>query len=252
VEVRSGRDGTTLGLALLGMALAIACAAGSSAPTARAAQPDPKLPAGAELTRDPQTGTVRFLKGPDLSRDLDADPAFKATRAAGDAEGVARAFLAHFAGLWRLDDPSAELTKRRIDVDRSGASHVRLSQVWRGLPVLDAELIVHLDRDRRVVLVNGTYFATPRDLDPTPALDATAARAAAARATDGEPCAACATDLVVFAERRAAPRLAWRIAPPKGQIKGEEIVIDARKGDVLRRLPAAQTGTRGKLGGKGR
>jgi hypothetical protein len=226
------------------LAVALACA-GSSAPggaSSKADLPVPDLPPKSELVLDPANRTVRFFKGQDLSRELDADPVFKAARAAGDAEGVARAFLDHFAGLWRLDDPKAELALRRVDVDRSGASHVRFDQVWRGLPVADAKLNVHLDRNRRVVLANGVYVPTPRAVETTPSLDAAAARAAAAREIGGEPCAICAVDLVVFAEAGAAPRLAWRVAPEKARIRGEEVMVDAASGAVLRRVPASQSG----------
>lgn len=227
---------------------AFACATGAPAPDAAAAPretAEPALPDGASLDRDWTTGTVRFLKGQNLSRDLDGDPAFKASRSAGDAEGVARAFLAHFQPLWRLDDPKAELALRRVDVDRSGASHVRFTQMWRGLPVPAAELIVHLDRARRVVLVSGSYFASPRDVAIEPKLDAAAAR-------DAAGCAACAADLVVFAERGKPSRLAWRVAAPSGRIQGEEITVDAKSGDVLRRLPAALPSGRGISKGEAR
>jgi Zn-dependent metalloprotease len=194
------------------------------------------------LERDLATGTVRFLKGENLSAELDGNPTFKASRAAGDSEGVARAFLAHYRTLLRLDDPATELVKRRIDVDRSGASHVRFAQIWRGLDVLGAELIVHLDRERRVVLVNGAYAPTPHSVDTKPSINATQARAAAAKAAGGEPCSTCPTELVVFADRHASPRLAWRVAPPAGQIHGEEILVAADDSDVLRRLPVALSG----------
>ena len=247
--------GTTLGT--LGRCLAASCAVWVTAlalacgggPPARAAGPEPKLPRGSQLEREFGTGTIRFLKGQDLSQDLDADPTFKASRLGGDVEGVARAFLRHFSSLWKLDDPDKELVKQRIQVDRTGASHVRFEQAWQGLRIPGAELIVHLDRDRRVVLVTGGYVPTPRGLETTPKLDAAEARAAAAKETGTAPCDACTTELVVFAERGSDARLAWRIAPPKGQIKGEEITVDAKGGSLLRRLPAAQAG-RMKLGGE--
>jgi hypothetical protein len=229
---------------VVAIALALACASGSSPHAA-------KLPRGAALERDLANGTVRFVKGPNLCSDLDADPTFNASRAAGDSEGVARAFLAHYRELWRLDDPATELVKRRIDVERSGASHVRFAQTWRGLDVAGAELIVHLDRERHVVLVNGAYVPTPRTVDTRPSIDATQARAAAAKAAGVEPCNACTAELVVFAERHETPRLAWRVAPPASQIRGEEILVAADDGDVLRRLPIALSG-RPRPGGESR
>jgi Zn-dependent metalloprotease len=218
-------------LAVAAILIASACSTGKTRASA-----EPALPPGATLTRDPVSGTVRFLKGQNISRELDGDPLFRAARNAGDAESVARAFLTAYAAVFRLDHPSEELTKRRIDVDGIGTTHVRFDQTYRGLPIPGAELIVHLDRERRVVLVNGTTIATPTGLDVTPALAANDARGIAARDAGlaADACAACAADLVVFAERGAKPRLAWRIAAPSGAIQGSERTIDAQDGTLLR------------------
>ncbi len=208
------------------------------------------LPTGATLMRDPESGTVRFLKGQNLSRELDGDPLFRAARNAGDAEAVARSFLTAYAALFRLDDPKRELVMTRIDVDRIGTTHVRFDQRYRDLPIPGAEVIVHLDRERSVVLVSGGYIETPRELDVAPAITADAARSIAARAgdLDAAVCSACATDLVVFAERGAPPRLAWRVAAPAGAITASERWIDAQSGAPLRALPVATPGARSKPG----
>ena len=231
-------------LAVAAILIAPACSTGGTK-----ASPEPALPAGATLSRDPASGTVRFLKGQNISRELDGDPLFRAARNAGDAESVARAFLTAYAAVFRLDHPNEELTKRRIDIDKIGTTHVRFDQTYRGLPIPGAELIVHLDHERRVVLVNGTTIATPSELDVTPALSADDARAIAARDAGlaADACAACATDLVVFAERGAKPRLAWRVAALAGAIQGAERTIDAQGGALLRNLPAAIPG----VGSKG-
>ena len=229
-------------LSMVATLSASGCAGGSGAATpAPPAVPEPPLPVGATLTRDPVTGTVLFLKGQDLSRELDVEPMFRANRGAGDAEGVARAFLAAYAPIFRLDQPNEELVVRRIDLDKIGTTHVRFDQTWRGMPIPGAQLIVHLDRDRRVVLVSGKYFATPDDLETAPKLSADEARAIAAReggfAEGG--CAQCAADLVVFAEKKQPMRLAWRVGVPPDSIAALERTIDALDGTLLRSLPVA-------------
>lgn len=213
-------------------------------PAARAepAVPDPPLPPGATLTRDPSNGTVRFLKGQNLSRELDVEPMFTATRNAGDAEGVARTFLTAYEPLFRLDDLDQELVLRRVDVDKNGSSHVRYDQVYRGMPILDAQLIVHLDRNRRVVLVSGKYITTPNDLaDDAPKLTAAEARAIAERegALAAGACGACSAELVVFLEKYKPPRLAWRVGVPLDSVGALERTIDAEDGALLRSDPVA-------------
>jgi len=250
MQHRSVVIGFVAWLAAAAIFAASACAGGAVGPSketsvVRAAS-ELALPTGATLTRDPATGTVRFLKGQNLSGELDGDPLFRAARNSGDAEAVARAFLTAYAAVFRLDDPNHEMAKKRIDVDRIGTTHVRFEQAYHDLPIPGAELIVHLDRERRVVLVSGSYIATPRELDGTPAISANDARAIAARAGDlgADACDACATDLVVFAERGAPPRLAWRVAAPAGAIAASERLIDAQSGAPLRSLPVAIPGAR--------
>jgi Zn-dependent metalloprotease len=231
-------------LATVATLFAAGCAVRSreATPPAAAAVPEPPLPAGATLTRDPSNGTVRFLKGQDLSRELDVEPMFTATRNAGDAEGVARTFLAAYAPLFRLDQIDQELVLRRIDLDKNGSTHVRFDQVYRDMPILESQLIVHLDRNRRVVLVSGKYVTTPTHLaNATPKLTADDARTIAARegALAEGACAACKADLVVFLEKYQAPRLAWRVGVPLDSVGALERTIDAENGALLRSVPVA-------------
>lgn len=198
-----------------------------------------KLTEGAVLKQDPVNQTVRFLRGPDLSQQLDADPAFSAARRAGDPEGVARAFLQHYAELFRLEDPRAELTLQRIDLDRFGTTHVRFEQRIGAYPIPGANLNVHLDRSRRVAMVNGVYVPTPTGFETTAKLSEADARAIATRET-GVPCDACTVDAVVFAEAALEPRLAWRVVPPADRIDASELILDASDGAVLRRQPVAR------------
>ena len=217
-------------------------ASGCAGRTGAAPQaPEVALPRGATLTRDPASGTVLFLKGKDLSRELDLEPVFRAKRNAGDAEGVARAFLAAYAPVFRLAEPNEELVLRRIDLDKNGSTHVRFDQAFRGLPIPGAQLIVHLDRGRRVVLVSGKYIQTPADFAMTPKLSADDARAAAEREGGfaAGACAACAADLVLFAEKNQPPRLAWRVGVPIDSAGALERTIDAENGALLRSLPVA-------------
>ena len=230
---------------ILVVVLAIAAtfsAAGCASRTGAApAAPEMPLPRGATVTRDPLSGTVLFLKGKDLSRDLDLEPVFRATRNAGDAEGVARTFLSTYAPVFRLDAPGEELVLRRIDLDKNGSTHVRFEQSFRGMPIPGAQLIVHLDRNRRVVLVSGNYIQTPRDFSATPTLSAADARAAAERegGLAAGACAACAADLVLFTEKNSPLRLAWRVGVPIDSVGALERTIDAEDGTLLRSRPVA-------------
>lgn len=232
-------------LALLLAITSLACAGGTpgSGPPARRARP---LPADATVHRDPALGTIRFASGPDLARELAGDPALREARAHDDPAAIARAFLAGCADAFRLDDPAAELALRGVRADREGRRIVRFDQRWHGVPVLRGELRVHVDAEGRVVVVSGATIPTPRAVDPEPRLDAAAARERAAAAL-GRPaggCARCPAELVVAAPDGAPPRLAWRVRPPAGALH-DELLVDARTGDILERIPVVLPGARG-------
>jgi len=202
-----------------------------------AASPGREFPAAARVVRDPANDTIRFLEGPS---GLDGDPAYEAARDERRAVNVARAYLAHYRAAFRLDDPEVELFAPDLAKTDASGTHVRFQQVWRGLPVDGAEIIVHLDGDRRVTGVSGSYVPTPRLFDRKPALTADEARSIASRS--GADCSRCRAELVVFAERDVDPRLAWRVAAPPLSITGAVLLIDADTGAVLRRVPVALPG----------
>jgi len=90
--------------------------------------------------------------------------------------------------------------------------------------------------------VNCATMPIPTGVDADPALDAAAARerAAAALGRPAGACSACRAELVI-APADGAPRLAWRVRPPRGALH-DELVLDARSGAVLERVPVALPG----------
>lgn len=216
---------------------ALACTTGGGG--AGAAGGARGFPSDAQVERDPANGTLRFLAGPDLTRGLEGDPDLRAARAAGDPAAIALAFVAAHAGAFRLARPAEELAVREVRPDRDGRRIVVFDQRWRGVPVLRGELRVHVDAAGRVVVANGATIPTPSDVDTAPRLDAAAARARAA-AVLGRACDGCSTELVI-APAGAGARLAWRVGPPPGALS-DALVIDARDGEVLERVPVALPG----------
>lgn len=244
----AGQGGTGRGrrwaMPLAIAALACSAAGSGGAPPAKPSRHERGFPPGATLRRDPATGAIRFVAGSDLSQGLASDPDFRAARARGDAAGMARAFVAAHAEAFRLERPADELAVRELRPDREGRRIVVFEQRWRGLPVLGAELRVHLDAAGRVVVVTGSTIPTPTDLGVEPALDAGTARERAARALGRPPgsCGACPATLVI-APVEGGPRLAWRVRPARGTLH-DELWLDARSGAVLARVQVALPGAR--------
>lgn len=70
-----------------------------------------------------------------------------------------------------IEHPEAEFVARRAHQDEQGAWHVRLEQVYQGVPVYGAEVIAHT-QNGAFALLNGRYYPTPQLASVTPTLSA--------------------------------------------------------------------------------
>ena len=121
-----------------------------------------------------ETGKVRFM-GTSLDHPM-AQPA--ALAAGASAEQAARGFLATYGQLFGLQDQAQELQVVREKAARGGRSFVRFQQMYQGIPVLGAELVVQVDAQGNVVSANGELLPGPQ-LDILPQIDAATARSRA-------------------------------------------------------------------------
>ncbi len=120
------------------------------------------LAAELQVTRDGSSGRVVAVQvkgeaatpgGKGLSREA--------------ARATALDFLAEHGELWGLKDPASQLVL--VPDDLRGAAHPRFVQVEQGLPVLGAELNVHLNAAGRVYAVTGKL--SPDLSGTTPTID---------------------------------------------------------------------------------
>ncbi|WP_234734037.1 M4 family metallopeptidase [Tellurirhabdus bombi] len=75
-------------------------------------------------------------------------------------------FLGQIKGVLKMDNPDEQLKITRTETDALGQTHVRMAQVYQGIPVHGSELIAHLNNGV-VTLLNG-QFRTPKSV-PTKA-----------------------------------------------------------------------------------
>jgi Zn-dependent metalloprotease len=185
------------------------------------------------VTRSPATGTVTFLAAP-LGRVIPlADPTAM-TPAAG-----ALAFVGQYAKAFGLTTDSAMQVTKVDAVDSVGMDHVRLQQLYRGIPVTGAEMTVHL-HGSGVAAVLAKTVPDLAGIDVTPAVDPdTAGRSA--REAVGKPTAglreARSPRLEVFNRGLlegglGVTRLAWFVEVV-GEGVREYVWVDARRGVVL-------------------
>lgn len=195
-----------------------------------------KVPDDSTIRFDPNNETVNFWKGRNLSRSLDNDPVFAELRSKALFSSMALAFLSAHHEVFKLQDPFQELAPASASADDLGYIHVKFQQRFLSIPVLNAEIIVHLNPTHQVNLVNGRYIPTPLGLDTEPALSAQeAARRAAEYHADSAPeISDAAAEHVIYAPDGSNPRLAWQVPAHSDRVKGSKIfIIDARTGELL-------------------
>ncbi|MCS6844061.1 MAG: M36 family metallopeptidase [Caldilineales bacterium] len=179
----------------------------------------------AEVVVSPLTGVPTVLRGCNPPAAGEADPA-----------AAARAFLERYAPALGLAD-AGELALLSVRHGLSSA-HVRFQQTVAGLPVLDAYVSVHLDRNGRVQVVHSSARSR---LAVDPASIAVSAEQAAAAAKEavglvrlrreGPP-----PELVVLAEGEDVGRLAWRVMLLAAEPQGDwEVLVDAVTGAAIKR-----------------
>ncbi len=179
----------------------------------------------------PTAGTPRQIKGQVLQQ-AQAQSFFSFGK--DTHEATAQKFLQANRALLRLDDPQAELTLTRQQTDALDRTHLRFDQMYNGLPVWPAELIVHLDPNGHVDLLNGVFVPTPKKLDTTPVIDeATAVEYARTGLTDGDKAEVATSELIIYAPGDTPPRLAWKLELHISLTSRWLVVIDAINGDEL-------------------
>lgn len=136
---------------------------------------------GAEVGYSPHTGKVRFLgtlpgmaiKQP-ITLDYHPSP-----------ETAARSYLSVCGSLFGVRDQAAELTLKSQRQTEDGRFVLRFSQVFQGIAVFGAELVVQLDADNNIILVNGDFLPdislTTVAAIATPAAEETALQLVAAK-----------------------------------------------------------------------
>ena len=144
--------------------------------------------------------------------------------------------------------PKAEFVAKATETDEQGNAHVRMDQVFNGLPVWGGELICHT-QNGAFGRMNGRYFPTPKLNSLTPVLQAEAAIQKVKseigvanlktdwseddlKLIDGQPFSA---TLIVFhpKESLSGERLTWHVAARPNVFSRSEWFVDAVTGEVL-------------------
>ncbi len=195
---------------------------------------------GADVRWNARRGSPSLISSPNLLQAAGAsDPAVKGLKGVARAEAAAINVMAGLAPLYGLADAKASLQVKRSSTDVAGYRHVRLQQIYQGLPVVGGGTIVHFDSKGACRSVNGRIIPDLH-LTITPRRSAAAAGVAVLKAfgQTGNPAGTLAgpAQLVVWA-RGAVPRLAYelevRYAHPEGGTGQWRYVVDANSGQIV-------------------
>ncbi|MBF0608199.1 MAG: M4 family metallopeptidase [Candidatus Magnetobacterium sp. LHC-1] len=122
------------------------------------------------------TGRVSFMRFDGAG----TIPRMRGLTESATAEAAARGFLEEYGRLFGLDSQTEELQVIRQMTTGDGRSIVRFQQVYKDIPVMAGELIVHMDAKKNVLTANGEVSPTPV-VKTTPSVEPDAARSEALR-----------------------------------------------------------------------
>ena len=203
---------------------------------------------------DARSEVPNFLTGLDPAARLPYRPT---AAELGNPIAIARGFLDENRALFKLRSVAEELQFLRNEADKQlGWSHVRMSQVYQGLPVFGYQLVIHLDAQNQVVTVNG-HFRPGIDLDTTPKIAQADAEhialddlldvqlATAERSRVKATVLRDKTQLMIHVDRSDQPRLTWHVTimtdSPLGQWR---YFVNARRAQVVHQFDSLAHGKR--------
>lgn len=159
--------------------------------------------------------------------------------------------LTEHKALWKMQDPSNELSAVRAETDDYAMQHVRFQQMVHGVPVSGAEVSAHYDDQGRLTSIDANYVSDLAAIDVNPrfsaadALSMVKADILGRMKIDEGQLEPDAGKLVIHA-RNGVNRLAYeyRVRALAGSEPAIWVIsVDAQTGDILNRYNNLQTVT---------
>jgi Zn-dependent metalloprotease len=205
------------------------------------------LPEWTTIQKDETTQTITLLKEPHLSHALEQADAWLEMQTAERFADAAICYITCYRKMFKLDDPRAELEPVTATADALGMHHVRLQQIFDGIPVWSGEISVHFDPQGSIYLIQGHYIPTPKGVNLAHRI--TASRAIALAGQDlNQPTfrsADCTAVPVIYAADPNNPVPAFRVTVNAGLAARWEYMVHARSGAILKKQSLIRTGTTG-------
>jgi Zn-dependent metalloprotease len=192
------------------------------------------FPEDAEITLDTKNGNIRFLKGKDLSHELESDIYFRKLQEKGIYDKIAIVYIEAHKKDFKLKSPLEELVTENIQTDNLGFKHIKLQQVYKGIPILDAEMIIHLNQSNQIYLIQAHSIPTPTNLNVQTTLDQDTAFRLAKKSVNisGPARDICNAILIIFVSESGKVSLAYKTIVGN-LFQGWIVIVDAHTGEVI-------------------
>ena len=183
-------------------------------------------------------GVLEYMKGDDLLPAPEDPIQFNEMREQNRYEDIAFAFLASIKDLLKSKNPKSDFEYIGVSVDQFQMKHVMLQQVFYGIPLWGKKIYVHLNKGNKVYLSQGNSVPTLSEMNTMPGISKNEAVSHAiedvSKGKGGWDSKK--EELVIYVDDRSAPRLAYVITLVKGLAGREFYIIDAKKGEVIKRI----------------
>ncbi|HUP27250.1 MAG TPA: M4 family metallopeptidase [Chloroflexia bacterium] len=201
-------------------------------------------------TWDAQTGIPRFLTGIEGSVRIPYSPT---AAEVGNPLAIARGFLDQNRAIFKLGAVADDFGAARFEPDAQlDFSHIRLPQVYKGVPVFGRQLVVHMDPEQQIVAVNG-HYAPGLDISTQPSITRERAEQVATEdlkenQLDSKDAARVQatvlkdkTALTVYIDSAGKPTLTWQVKLATVEPTGEwTIFVNAHRPVVVHAIDGVQ------------
>ncbi len=150
----------------------------------------------------------------------------------------------------RIADPKTEFYSMSVQTDEQGCKHLRYGQIYKGVPVWNRDLYIHLSPSGEPEIINGTYEPTPVNISTVPTLsnpysiiiaiaDLKAQNKWAPVGPDvakvlgrGDPEA----KLVLYPQKNGKICLAYEVSVIPNLLESYYYIVDATSGEILNKI----------------
>jgi Zn-dependent metalloprotease len=188
-------------------------------------------------------GILEYMKGDDLFPTSEDSGQFHEMLEQNRYEDIALAFLMSIKDLLKIKNPKYEFENIGVKVDQLQMKHVMLQQVFHGIPLWEKKIHVYLNKNNKVYLFQGNSVPTLSEMNTMPViLKDKAVSIVIADVSKGKGgWDSEKEELVIYIDDSSVPRLAYVITIVRGLEGREFYIIDAAKGEILKRMSGIHT-----------